>query len=268
METMTNGTATLAKPKGETPAGGGAVGSEKVVASAQLRGEVMAFALQSAFWGLGGNVIEPLINSKVQQSYAKPDDATHKRTYGTYGQNFAGELAGDVIGAATLMSAELICPDQFHRASRRFRKMVDPLYEGVAHRVFAKDVAAPDYAQKVEEWKTFQERNLVRSLIVGAGSVAGNIATQKYLVGNPSPTGVIFAGKMLSASVTTVIGLCMRMAFPKQLREEDERLSKRFFAPMLSDRNMPDAAAQDENISAHAERLRQKTDAYMDEMGR
>ena len=148
--------------------------------------------------------------------------------------------------------------------SRRCREFVDPLYESVAHRVFAKEAGAPDYDTKVHEWKTFQERNLVRSGIVAAGGIAGNLATQKWLLGNPSPTGVIFAGKMASTAISTAMGLVVRLAFPRHMDALDARISKTFFAPFLQDRHLdtaPEAAPG--AITSQAERLRRMTDEYM-----
>ncbi|MBY0407872.1 MAG: hypothetical protein K2Q01_09275, partial [Rickettsiales bacterium] len=132
----------------------------KVNASAQLRGEIMAFAAQSALFNLGANFVEPYINFRIQKYYAGPEDATHHPKYGNYTQNLAGEFAGDISGAATLIAAELLIPDQLHSMSRRFRKFVDPLYDSVAHRVLAPHKGEPDYQKQVDEWKTFQERNL------------------------------------------------------------------------------------------------------------
>lgn len=266
METTLDGNAAPADPKGGTPGAAPAAG-DKVPVTAQLRGEVLAYAMQSAVCGLGTSFLEPYINHSVQKQYAK--DPSHHAKYGSYTQNLGGELIGDLAGAATLMTAELLFPEQLHSNSRKVRKCIDPLYDTVAHRVFASEKGAPDYDKKIEEWKTFQERNLVRSLIIATGSIVGNVASQKYLIGNPAPGKTIFAGKLFSTSLTTAMGLCVRMAFPKQMDALDERMSKKYFAPMLKGMHMDGAAeavAQtpvDDGVFTRAERLRKKTDDYM-----
>lgn len=202
--------------------------------SSQLRGETMAFALQSAFYNLGANFFEPYINYRVQKHYSKNDPSIS----GNYTQNLAGEFAGDVIGASTLMLAEALAPEQLHAATRKLRSWVDPLYTSVAHRVFEKEKNSPDYEKKVEEWKTFQERNLVRSAIVATAGIAGNLATQKWVIGNPSPTKVIFAGKLISTALTTTIGLGVRLAFPQQMKSVDTWVGEKVFKPWLSDKKV------------------------------
>jgi hypothetical protein len=96
------------------------------------------------------------------------------------------------------------------------------------------------------------------------GGIAGNILTQKYIVGNPSPTGLILAGKLLSTSLTTAAGLSVRMCYPKQMDRLDETISKRVFAPMFKE----GAVEPEESITTHAERLRKQTDNYMAQMMR
>lgn len=203
-----------------------------VPVTSQLRGETMAYALQSAVHNLGANLFEPYINYRVQKSYS--------RKGGSYTQNLAGEFAGDIIGASTLMLAEAVCPEQLHACTRTMRSWVDPLYTSVAHKVFAKEKDSPDYDQKIEKWKTFQERNLARSAIIATAGIAGNIATQKLVIGNPAPTKIIFIGKLISTALTTTLGLSARFAFPEQMKSADKWMSKNIFAPMLKDKGMSD----------------------------
>lgn len=214
--------------------------------TAQLRGETMAYALQSAVLNLGANFFEPYINYRVQKHYSAKDGA------GNYTQNLAGEFAGDIIGASTLMLAEAVCPEQLHACTRTLRSWVDPLYTSVAHRVFAKEKDSPDYEQKVEKWKTFQERNLVRSAIIATAGIAGNVATQKLVIGNPSPTRLIFAGKLVSTALTTTLGLSARLAFPEQMKGIDKWVGKNIFTPMLKDKDAPNGEA---SSGPHAGRL-------------
>ena len=202
--------------------------------SAQLRGETIAYAAQSIVYNLGGNIFEPYINYRIQKRFSGPD-AEHPGKYGNYLQNLAGEFAGDITGAGTLILAEMLVPHQLHFCTRKMRSWVDPLYTSVAHRVFAHEQNEPDYAKKIEEWKTFQERNLARSVIIATGSIAGNLATQKWLVNNPSPTKLIFAGKLASTALTTALGLTVRLAFPKQMKGVDSWMSTHFFAPLLKE---------------------------------
>lgn len=214
-----------------TTAGTGTEGTQ--VISSQLRGETMAYAAQSGLYNLGANIFEPYINHLFQQHYA-----TGGTRAGSYGQNLMGELAGDVIGSSTLMLAEMICPVALHTFTRHARNVVDPLYTSVAHVVFADECRQPDYAEKVEKWKTFQERNLVRSAIVAGAGIAGNIATQKMLIGNPAPTGLIFKGKLLSTAITTCLGLGVRFAFPDQMRRMDKWVGGAI-APMMEEKSIP-----------------------------
>lgn len=224
--------------------------------SAQFRGETMAYAVQSAVYNLGANFFEPYINYRVQKHYSK-HDASHAT--GNYTQNLAGEFAGDIIGASTLMLAEALCPEQLHACTRKMRKWADPLYTSIAHKVLSDEKNSPDYEEKIEKWKTFQERNLARSVIIATAGIAGNIATQKLVIGNPSPTKLIFAGKLISTALTTTLGLGARLAFPNQMSSVDNWMSKNIFAPALKDKTLPD-----ENPSAsHVAKLNQRNKAEL-----
>lgn len=231
-------------------------GGAKPAVSAKLRGEAMAFAVQSAVFNLGANIFEPYINYLVQKHFAGAEDGSRGATHGNYTQNLAGEVAGDLAGAATLMFAELAFPRQLHDCSKKIRKCVDPIYDGVAHRVFAKDAAKPDYEKKIEEWKTFQERNLVRSLIVATAGIAGNLATQKIIMGNPSPMGLIFSGKLAGTTLTTALGLSVRLAFPRQMNALDETMGSRMFAPLLDRGTGAEDVEAEKRASSHVDRTR------------
>lgn len=224
-------------------------GAEKKTVSTQLRGETMAYAAQSAVYNLGANFFEPYINARVQKYYSGP------HSYGSYTQNLAGEFAGDIIGSSTLLLAEAFIPESLHRGTRAMRRLIDPLYTSVAHRVFAKEKSSPDYEKKIDEWKVFHERNLVRSAIIATAGIAGNIATQKVLIGNPSPTKLIFAGKLASTALTTAIGLGVRLAYPQQMKGVDRWMSKNIFAPLMKDN------AADGSPSTHADKLAQQNAA-------
>lgn len=191
-----------------------------------LRGETIAYALQTGVMNVAANFFEPYISSRVQQRYGGTNQ------YGSYGQNLAGEFAGDLIGAGTLIVAEAACPDELHHCTRTLRRWVDPVYSVIAEKALAGEKNAPDYARKLEEWKMFQERNLARSTIMATAGLAGNIATQKFLVGNPSPTKFIFLGKLASTLVTTGLGLTVRFVFPEHMKKLDQRIGKRL-APLL-----------------------------------
>jgi hypothetical protein len=201
--------------------------------SAQLRGETMAYAFQSGMYNLAANFFEPYVGYRTQRYYSEHGGAP--LAYGSYSQNLAGEFAGDVVGAATLVGAELIFPQQLHYFMRSARNWIDPLYSSAAHSVFASEKHSPDYEKKVEAWKLFQERNLVRSTIMATASIAGNIGTQKWIFGNPAPTSAVFKGKLLSTAITTAIGLSVRLAFPARMYAMDQWVGKTMFTPMLSD---------------------------------
>lgn len=220
---------------------------DKKIVTSQLRGETIAYAVQNGVYNLAANFVEPYISYQAQKLYSG-----HKRNaqYGNYTQNLAGEFAGDLIGCSALILAETMIPKQLHTFARGARGWVDPLYTSVAHRVFAREKAEPDYEQKVEQWKTFQERNLVRSLIMTTAGIAGNVATQKMMLGNPSPTGVVFTGKLLSATLTTAFGLGLRMAFPEKLKSVDNWMGRKI-APMLQEKHLTPASGP----APHADQL-------------
>ncbi len=203
--------------------------------SAKLRGETMAYAAQSGLYNLAANFFEPYLNYRLQKYYSEhiPVGAAH-HAHGTYAQNLAGEFAGDFLGATSLILAEALVPNQFHRFSRTIRSWIDPLYTSVAHAVFASQCNQPGYEEKIESWKLFQERNFVRSGVMLAASMVGNIATQKML-GNPSPASLIFEGKLASATLTTAMGLAIRFAFPMQMQGMDEWVGKHVFRPLMDD---------------------------------
>lgn len=220
----------------------------KPAVPAQLRGETIAYAMQNGIINLAANFYEPYINYRIQQRYAGKD-TPKPGTYGNYTQNLIGEFAGDLVGSATLILAETICPEQLHACTRAMRSWVDPLYEAAAHRVLAKEKDAPDYKEKVEHWKTFQERNLVRSAIMATAGIAGNIATQKMIVGNPSPTQLIFIGKLAGTAVTTTIGLTARFTCPDQMNNMDKWMGKHIA------RWMGDKGIESQLPASHAEKL-------------
>lgn len=201
--------------------------------TAQLRGEVMAYAVQNGVYNVVGNFFEPIIGTQTQKYYSS-HDKSHPQ-HGTYGQNLLGEFAGDISGAGSLILAEALAPKTLHTFLRSARSLIDPLYTSVAHRVFAAEKDAPDYQQKVQQWALTQERNFVRSAFMATFGIAGNLGAQKYLIKNPSPTSVIFKGKLLSTAVTTALGLTARMVFPKQINGLDNAIAKKFITPMLDD---------------------------------
>lgn len=223
--------------------GPGNTAADKKDIPAQLRAETIAYALQHGLLNLAANFVEPYINLQTQKYYshkyappAKPGTPPAKPLpHGDYTQNLAGEFAGDIIGMGTLITAEMLFPRQLHQCTKAIRSWLDPLYTTVAHKALAKEKGAPDYEKKVEEWKTFQERNMARTLIMMAAGIAGNVATQKLLIKNPSPASVIFKGKLLSTTITNAVGLATRLAYPKQMNHVDEWMGKNIFAPMLND---------------------------------
>lgn len=221
--------------------------AKKQTITAQQRGETIAYALQGCVYNLAANLFEPYINYRLQKHYGK--DAKH----GSYGQNLGGEIAGDLSGAGALILAETLMPNQLHCFMRDAGRLVDPIYTRAAHIALAKEKDSPDYQQKVENWKTFQEKNLVRSAIMLTAGITGNLAAQKLLFGNPSPTSLIFKGKLLSLSITTAIGLVSRLAFPEQLKAIDKAIGERF-APALKDKEIP-ALPVEEGVESHVARL-------------
>lgn len=216
--------------------------------SAELRGETIAYAVQSGVYNLAANFVEPYINYRIQQRYSGPD-ARHHGPHGSYTQNLVGEFAGDLIGCSTLILAETIMPTQLHTFTRTARTWIDPLYTRIAHAVLATHRSDTDYEQQIERWKTFQERSLIRSTIMATAGIVGNVATQKMLVGNPSPSSLIFKGKLVSTAITTALGLVARFALPQQTRRMDKWIGNHL-SPMMEDKAMPTAG----HVS-HAERL-------------
>jgi hypothetical protein len=196
--------------------------------SVSLRGETMAYALQHAIYNIAANVYEPIIGGWVQRKYS-PGHA------GNYKQNFLGEIAGDITGAGALILAEAFASGPLHICTRTMRSWIDPFYTSVAHRVFADQKDNPNYDKLVNDWKIFQERNLVRSALMLGTGIAGNIITQKTLLKNPAPAKIILLGKAASATVTTALGLAIRFAAPDAMKKTDKWLSEKLFIPLLDD---------------------------------
>jgi len=203
------------------------------VISAQRRGETVAYALQTMVGNLAGNFFEPYVNHRIQKYYVGKHGGNAKG-YGSYTQNLAGELAGDIIDGSTLILAETLCPVALRQCTGVFKQCIDPLYTKAAKMAFAKDKDSPDYEQKMTQWKTYQERNLARSAIMVGAGIIGNIATQKLVVGNPAPARLILAGKMVSTSLVATLNLGLRLAMPDKTMQFDNWLGGKI-APMLSD---------------------------------
>lgn len=201
----------------------------------ELRSETMAFALQNGFFNLGANLFEPAVGRWVQQRYAKPTHARH----GTYLQNLGGEVAGDISGTAALILSEALFPQQLHGVLRAGRALCDPLYEALAPYALKDDPASSGYAQAKEEWKTFQGRSLVRTLIMDTANIASNITVQKTLIKNPSPAGVILKGKLLSTALSASLLLGARFVAPNRTGKADEWIGEIIFEPMLSEEPIP-----------------------------
>jgi len=216
------------------------------IVTAQLRGETIAYAVQSGITNLAGNLFEPYVSYRIQKHYSK--------NHGNYTQNLAGEFAGDVIGSASLIAAEIACPELLHSCTRKIRSFIDPLYTSVAHAVLASERNAPDYEQQIDQWKLFQERNAVRAGIIFTAGLAGNLATQKLIARNPSPTKVIFLGNLASSALTTAIGLCGRLAFPEYTKGIDNWMGKHI-GSWVDDRKIED------NETSHVARLEHQTSA-------
>lgn len=206
--------------------------------SAQVRGETMAHALQSGMFNLAANFYESGINVRVQKYYHDKygHDASKWQRYGTFKQNIMGEFAGDLSGMGTLMGLETFVPEQLHTFTRGARRFIDPLFEGVAQRVFAKYEGTPDYRPQIDKWKLFHERNFVRSGIVLAGGLTGNLLTQKLIMENPSPTKVIFMGKMLSSTVTMGLNLAIRFCYADEMKKLDSWMAEKYFSQNMEDR--------------------------------
>ena len=255
---------------------------ETPAVTAQLRAESIAYAVQTGVFNLAANFVEPYINYRIQQQHSihnepqhtgnnqpqhvggnQPQhaggnavhvDGAHPEARGTYTQNLVGEFAGDLIGSSTLILAETLIPGPLHAFTRAARSLVDPVYTPIAHMVLAKDRFEPDHEERVEQWKTFQERNLVRSAIMATAGIAGNVLTQKYLVGNPSPTSLILKGKLLSTALTTATELGVRFAFPHHMGRLDKWMGGKF-APMMKDETLPG----EENASTlHTDKIEQE----------
>jgi hypothetical protein len=233
----------------------GAANAQDHQVSAQQRGETMAYAAQNLFFNGIGNFIESAINHRIQCAVAGWDPKNPK-PHGDYTQNTVGEFIGDGAGAVTLIALEAFCPEQYHDFSRKARSWVDPFYDKLARLTIKKDCPDNEYEAKVNEWKVFQERNLIRAGVVGTVGIAANIFSQKVLLNNKSPTSVIFAGKAVSTSLMLLTGLTARYAFPKQLQAIDEKIGT-VLAPMIDDDAVP-AKAADGQPASHVEALSAK----------
>lgn len=216
--------------------------------TSQLRGETIAYALQSGIANLAANFYEPYVNYRIQKHFSSPSTPTH----GNYTQNLAGEFAGDIIGTGALITAEAFFPQQLHTGTRAIRSFIDPLYEYAAHTIFANQKDEPFYEQRIEDWKIFQERNFARSAFMGSAGILGNVAIQKYMLGNPSSTKLIFLGKLASTSLSTALGLTLRFAFPEHLNGIDKWMGKQI-APLMTDQLLENAPT--EQKESHVDNL-------------
>lgn len=219
--------------------------------SPEHRGEVIGYAFQQGTFSLAANIFEPYVNKRFQD-YISRHTLSHPKA-GNFSQNLVGEFAGDLIGTSTLVLAEVLCPRPLHTAMGAARNMLDPVYKSIAHAVFADKRLEPDYDQQVERWKTIQERNFVRSSIMAAAGIAGNVAVQKWIMKNPAPSSVVFMGKALSTLLTTSIGLTTRFTFPEQMKKLDNLLGDKVFAPMLDDMH------EKETQISHVERVQSES---------
>ncbi len=220
--------------------------------SAQLRGETIGYAVQSIGYNLAGNLIEPYISYRIQQHYSGRHPSAHGG--GNYSQNVAGEFIGDFAGGAALIAAETCIPTQLHDFTRKARGWLDPFYDKIARNFLVHDCTDKEYEQKVNSWKVFQERNMVRSGLIATVGIAANVATQKWLLSNPSPTGVILGGKLASTAVTMALGLGARFAFPKQMNSMDQWMGK-VITPMIEEK---EADSQNKPAVSHVEKLAKK----------
>jgi hypothetical protein len=213
-------------------------GESKTQVPDELRGDTISYAIQHVAHNALANFYEPAIDSYLQKRYYE----RHKngaQGYGNYSQNLAGQFVGDVVGGGALIAAELLIPNQLHTVTRAARRAIDPLYDSVARWVLADQRDKPDYQQQVLQWKTYQERSLVRSGIMTAAAVAGNVAVQKA-VGNPSPLKVVFGTKLISTAVTAVLTLTSRLMFPDQTRKLDNLINRKIVTPLLQ-QDAPDS---------------------------
>ena len=224
--------------------------------SAQLRGETMGYAVQSIGYNLVGNLFEPYVSYRIQQRYSG-SDAAHRDQHGSYTQNLAGELLGDVAGGAALIAAEAVCPTQLHDFTRKARDCIDPVYDKLAHVFLKKDCSDKEYKERVDAWKVFQERNVVRSAIIGVTGIVVNVAAQKLMLGNPSPTNVVLAGKLASTALSSALGLGARFLLPMQMNRIDQTMGK-VMAPMVGDAGTPEEPAAH---YSHVEKLEQQKEA-------
>ena len=208
----------------------------------QLRSETIAYALQGGLGNMLPNFVEAGIGRQFQK-YHSTHSADHPG-YGQYPQLVISEFAGDAIGAGTLIGAELLFPKQLHMFTRKARSWIDPLYTSLGRSILSKDCSQPEFEQKVQDWKTFQEQNFVRSAIMGVARVGGNVAVQKTVMKNPSPSLIILEGKLLSTVLTTVFGLGVRFAFPKHMKDIDKWLAKNVVTPILDKDEGQDQEAQ------------------------
>lgn len=168
------------------------------------------YAESQNLFDLGSRLFEPYVNHRVQQHFARQG---HYKA-GTYMQNLAGEIAGDVVGIAALTSAERLFPKQMQRTTDYAEQLLDPIYDPLAEKLFEPCCDDKNYDQRVDEWKKDQQAELIHAGVAASASVTGNVFAQKKIFRNPAASSAIFKGKMASTSLTTLLGLSMGFALP------------------------------------------------------
>ncbi|MGE0754837.1 MAG: hypothetical protein AB7L92_06720 [Alphaproteobacteria bacterium] len=199
----------------------------------RFRAENMAYASQSVLVNIAANVIEPKLNEKWQGRYARNNpeffNQPQGKRYGSYWQNFGGEIAGDVGGGMTLFLASAFAAAPTQAFIDFTGRLVHPIFQTLGHIAFKEQFNEPDYQAKVDKWSRFQERNFARALIVGAGGITANVAAQKFAFKNPSPAKVIFQGKLMTTGLTNSVMLGARIYAPQKMKDLDRRMGKKYF---------------------------------------
>lgn len=195
------------------------------------RGENAAWAFEAVLTCFLTDFIDPVLMWHM----GKKDAEKHGyEAHGTLAQNVIGEVGGDLFSAVALVGAEELFPNQMKGFSKTLGSALDPVYSRMAEYAVKDDCPPAERAEKIKEWKEYQEDNLAKSVVMAAAGIGGNIALQKSpLVGNPSPASVIFKGKLAGVGLTTALVLGSRLAFPKQTKAMDAWLGDHVFTPIL-----------------------------------
>lgn len=195
----------------------------------QQFGEDIAFGLEQTLLCLSTDFIDPYIAQWMQE---KDKGGGH----GTIKQNWIGEIAGDLSAFFGFLALRGLFRPAFDSARDGAQSLLEPVYDWLGRKEMKLAKGAPldaMQAEKLEQWKSYQADNLVKSSVVSAVSIGANVATQRA-IGNTHSWKVILTSKLVGAAITMSGMLGLRLGLPHTMKSLDSELSRRYFAPVIT----------------------------------